>query len=73
MRFATPECEEKMATMTATSSSEQLWQFEIPAVGGIVVGFDGSVASHVAIEAAEALAAERKWPVHVVSVLWPLS
>jgi nucleotide-binding universal stress UspA family protein len=73
MRFATLECEEKMATMTTPSSSEQLWQFEIPAVGGIVVGFDGSIASHAAIEAAEVLAAERKWPVHVVSVLRPLS
>src|ERR1051325_5641163 len=62
-----------MSPLTTPSGSEQLWQFEIPAIGGIVVGFDGSMASHAAIEAAEVLAAERKWPVHVVSVLRPLS
>ena len=62
-----------MATMTTPSSSQQLWQFETPIIGGIVVGFDGSLASHAALESAGAIAAARKWPVHVVSVLRPMS
>lgn len=62
-----------MPTVTTPLSSNQVWQFEIPAVGGIVVGFDGSIASHAAIESAEKLAALKNLPVHVVSVLRPLS
>jgi nucleotide-binding universal stress UspA family protein len=68
-----PDPENNMPTVTTPSSSNQVWQFEIPAVRGIVVGFDGSIASHTAIESAEKLAAARKLPVHVVSVLRPLS
>ncbi len=62
-----------MPTMTTPSSSQQLWQFETPVIGGIVVGFDGSPASHAALESAANIAAIRKWPVHVVSVLRPMS
>jgi nucleotide-binding universal stress UspA family protein len=65
--------EDSMPTMTAPSSSQQLWQFETPVIGGIVVGFDGSPASHAAVETAGAIAAARKWPVQVVSVLRPMS
>jgi nucleotide-binding universal stress UspA family protein len=62
-----------MPTMTTPSSSQQLWQFETPVIGGIVVGFDGSPASHAALESAATIAALRKWTVHVVSVLRPMS
>lgn len=62
-----------MPTQTAPHTSEQQWQFETPAIGGIVVGFDGSPASHSAIESAAAIAAVKKWTVRVVSVLPPMS
>ena len=45
-----------MATTTRPFSTEQQWEFETPAIGGIVVGFDGSPASHSAIETAAAIA-----------------
>lgn len=62
-----------MPTMTSpSSSSQQLWQFE-PCTDGIVVGFDGSPSSHAALESAGALAAARKCPVHVISVLRGMS
>jgi Universal stress protein UspA and related nucleotide-binding proteins len=67
------EAEEKMTTMTTPGSSELQWQYETPAIGGIVVGFDGSPASHAAIQTASAIAAARKCAVHVVSVLQPMS
>lgn len=62
-----------MTTLTAPRSSDQQWQYEVPVTGGIVVGFDGSPASHSALESAGAIAARRKCPVHVVSVLRPMS
>lgn len=65
--------EETMITTTAPLTSEQQWQFETPAIGGMVVGFDGSPASYSAIESAAAIAAANKWAVHVVSVLPPMS
>jgi nucleotide-binding universal stress UspA family protein len=62
-----------MATITRPFSTEQQWEFETPAIGGIVVGFDGSPASHVAIETAAAIAAANAWRVRVVSVIPPMS
>lgn len=62
-----------MTTMATPKSSELHWQYETPAIGGIVVGFDGSPASHAAIESASVIAAARKCAVHVVSVLQPMS
>lgn len=61
--------------MAATTPciSEQQWTFETPAIGGIVVGFDGSAASRGAIETAAKIAATHGWPVHVVSVLPSMS
>ena len=60
-------------TMTAPITSEQQWQFEIPAMGGMVVGFDGSPASYSAIESAAVIGAANQLSVHVVSVLPPMS
>jgi len=54
-------------------STQQQWQYETPTVGGLVVGFDGSEASVAALETAELLAASKRWPVHVVSVLPAMS
>lgn len=54
-------------------NTEQQWQYETPMVGGLVVGFDGSPASSAALETAELIAAAKQWPVHVVSVLPPMS
>jgi len=62
-----------MMTTTKPFPSELEWEFETPAIGGIVVGFDGSPASHSAIETASAIAAVNKWKVRVVSVLPPMS
>jgi nucleotide-binding universal stress UspA family protein len=61
--------------MAATTPciSEQQWTFETPAIGGIVVGFDGSEASRGAIETAAMIATDRDWPVHVVSILPAMS
>ena len=58
---------------TSQQSTQQEWQYETPMIGGLVVGFDGSPASHAAIESAAIMAAARRWPVHVVSVLPPMS
>ena len=58
---------------TAPRSTEQQWQYETPMIGGLVVGFDGSPASHAAVESAAVIASARRWPVHVVSVLPPMS
>ena len=60
-------------TSTIPVSSSQEWQFEAPAVGGIVVGFDGSPASLAAIETAAEISAANGSCVHVVSVLSPIS
>jgi len=65
--------EKTMTTMTNPNASAIRWQYELPAAGGIVVGFDGSPASHAAIESAAVIAAMRKCAVHVVSVLRPMS
>ena len=54
-------------------NTEQQWQYETPTIGGLVVGFDGSPASSAALETAESIAAGKRWPVHVVSVLPPMS
>jgi len=62
-----------MTTMATPNNSELHWQYEAPAIGGIVVGFDGSPASHAAIKSASVIAAARKCAVHVVSVLPPMS
>lgn len=62
-----------MTTTTTPFSSEQEWEFETPAIGGIVVAFDGSPASHSAIETASAIAAANGWKVRVLSVLPPMS
>ena len=62
-----------MTTMTIPRASAIRWQYETPAIGGIVVGFDGSPASHAAIESAAIIAGARKCAVHVVSVLRPMS
>jgi nucleotide-binding universal stress UspA family protein len=62
-----------MMTTTNPFTSEEQWEFETPAIGGIVVGFDGSPASHSAIETASVLAAANGWIVRVVSVLPPMS
>jgi nucleotide-binding universal stress UspA family protein len=62
-----------MATTTRPFSTEQQWEFETPAIGDIVVGFDGSPASHSAIETASAIAAAKGWRVRVVSVIPPMS
>ena len=62
-----------MTSITTTPIiSEMEWQSERPAFGGIVVGFDGSPASYSAIQAA-ALCSVNDQPVHVVSVLPPMS
>lgn len=58
---------------TRSFSTEQQWEFETPAIGDIVVGFDGSPASHSAIETAAAIAAAHGWRVRVVSVIPPMS
>lgn len=58
---------------TSLRGTEQRWQYETPMIGGLVVGFDGSPASHAALESAAVMAASRRWPVHVVSVLPPMS
>ena len=42
-------------------------------IGGLVVGFNGSEASHAALESAEVIATAKRWAVHVVSVLPPMS
>jgi len=60
-------------TVTTPFTSGPEWESETPAIGGIVVGFDGSPASHSAIETASAIAAANRWMVHVVSVLPPMS
>jgi nucleotide-binding universal stress UspA family protein len=60
-------------TTTNPITSEQQWELETPAIGGIVVGFDGSPASHSAIETASAIAAANRWMVHIVSVLPSMS
>jgi nucleotide-binding universal stress UspA family protein len=62
-----------MTTQTAPHATQQQWQYESPMIGGLVVGFDGSPASHAALDSAGAIAAARRWPVHVVSVLAPMS
>jgi nucleotide-binding universal stress UspA family protein len=62
-----------MTNATMPRASAIRWQYEIPAIGGIVVGFDGSPSSHAAIETAGLIAATRKCGVHVVSVLRPMS
>lgn len=60
-------------TMTAPITSQQQWQCEIPATGGMVVGFDGSPTSYSAIQSAAVIAATNGLSVHVVSVLPPMS
>ena len=62
-----------MTNATIPRASVIRWQYETPASGGIVVGFDGSPASHAAIETAAVIAAARKCAVHVMSVLRPMS
>lgn len=62
-----------MMTMTAPITSDQQWQFQTPAIGGMVVGFDGSPASYSAIRSAAVIAAASGWTVHVVSVLPSMS
>jgi nucleotide-binding universal stress UspA family protein len=62
-----------MTRVTALITSEKQWQFATPAIGGMVVGFDGSPASYSAIQSASEIAALSGWPVHVVSVLAPMS
>lgn len=63
-----------MTTETKSpSSTEQQWQYETPMIGGLVVGFDGSPASCAALDTAELIAAGKRWPVHVVSVVPQLS
>jgi nucleotide-binding universal stress UspA family protein len=63
-----------MTTETGSPrSTEQQWQFETPMIGGLVVGFDGSPASSAALDTAELIAAGKRWPVHVVSVLPAMS
>lgn len=61
-----------MPTLTTSAGSQQLWQFETPTMGGIVVGFDGSPASVAALATAESIARPKDWPVHVISVLHPM-
>lgn len=61
------------STTTTPIISEMEWQCERPAFGGIVVGFDGSPASYSAIQRAAALSSASDHPVHVVSVLPPMS
>src|SRR6476660_6585347 len=65
--------EDAIRAVTIPSTSEQQWMFETPSIGGIIVGFDGSTASRGALETAATIAAGRNWPVHVVSVLPPMS
>lgn len=62
-----------MTTQTAPRATQQQWQFESPMIGGLVVGFDGSPASHAALESTAVIAGAKRWPVHVVSVLPPMS
>ena len=62
-----------MTNATIPGPSAIRWQYETPAIGGIVVGFDGSPASHAAIESAAMISAVRKCAVHVMSVLRPMS
>ena len=62
-----------MTARPASVTSDQEWQCEMPAFGGIVVGFDGSPASYSAIQSAAAIGAANDWRVHVVSVLPPMS
>jgi len=62
-----------MTTMTAAATCDPRWHSYAPETGGIVVGFDGSPASHSAIQSAAEIAALSGWTVHVVSVLPPSS
>src|SRR5678816_1073613 len=62
-----------MATTTQPFSIVLQWEFETPAIGDIVVGFDGSPASRSAIETAAAIGAANGWRVRVVSVIPPMS
>jgi nucleotide-binding universal stress UspA family protein len=71
--YRTTVLKEEDMTSTIPVSSGQEWQFETPALGGIVVGFDGSPASLAAIETAADISAAKGWCVHVVSVLSPMS
>jgi len=65
--------EKTMTAHTAPGVTQQQWQFESPMIGGLVVGFDGSPASQAALDSAAVIATEKRWPVHVVSVLPPMS
>src|SRR5512141_514980 len=62
-----------MTAVITQPTSEQQQEFLTPVTGGLVVGFDGSLASYAALDSAGAIAAEKRWPVHVVSVLPPMS
>jgi nucleotide-binding universal stress UspA family protein len=72
-RLEQPIAEDHMTTLTAPRPTFQQWQYETPALGGIIVGFDGSPGSRNALHSAAAIAAANRWPVHVVSVLPPMS
>ena len=52
-------------------ATEQIWKGEVPPPGGIVVGVDGSAESVAALKVAAGIAASRRCPLHVVSVLLP--
>jgi nucleotide-binding universal stress UspA family protein len=62
-----------MTAVITHPTSEQQQEFPTPVAGGLVVGFDGSLASYAALDSAGAIAREKRWPVHVVSVLPPMS
>ena len=53
-------------------NSYQAWEYEQPLPRGIVVAIDDSPESMDAFRMASAIAANRKWPLHAISVISPL-
>lgn len=62
--------------MTATqraapAASHQLFEYEEPRPGGIVVGVDDSPESVEAFKMASCIASNRRWPLHLISAISP--
>ena len=58
-----------MTTATISEYSQQAWEFERPAPGGIIVGVDGSTESIEALNTAAVLARRKRQCLHAVTVI----